>query len=135
MSLALRVDPGSAEPIFEQIAFPVKRAVAGGQLREGDKLPSVRELARELSVNPNTVVRAIEALERDGVIVRRQGAGCFVSGRKLELAGRARRARLEALLARAVTEAVHLGFDSAQIRSALEASLRGLEFEEGARKR
>ena len=62
----LRVDLASAEPLFEQIAFGVKDAVARGELVPGAKLPSVRELAQELSINPNTVVRAYEALERDG---------------------------------------------------------------------
>jgi GntR family transcriptional regulator len=124
-----RVDPRSAEPIFDQLAFQVKRAVAEGRLREGDRLPSVRELARDLAVNPNTVLRAIESLERDGVIVRRQGAGCFVTGRGSELDGRARRGRLDAALRRAVTEAFHLGFDRDQIRTAFERSLENLDFE------
>jgi len=71
--MLIRVDPRSAEPLFEQLVFQVKRLVAEGALASGAKLPSVRELARQLAINPNTVVRAIEALERDGVIVRRQG--------------------------------------------------------------
>ncbi len=54
----IRIDPQSAEPIFEQVVFQVKGAVARGQLSEGDRLPSVRELAKDLAVNPNTVIRA-----------------------------------------------------------------------------
>ena len=73
--MLIRVDPQSSEPIFEQIAFQVKDAVARGALVTGDRLPSVRQLARDLTVNPNTVVRSYELLERDGVIVRRQGIG------------------------------------------------------------
>ena len=125
--MLLRVDPRSAEPLFEQLVFQVKRAVAEGALASGAKLPSVRELARQLAINPNTVVRAIEALERDGVIVRRQGAGCFVSDRPSELATRERGRRLEALVTRAVTEAFHLGFGAEEIREVLEQRLAALE--------
>src|SRR5262245_63888032 len=121
--MLLRVDPRSSEPLFEQLVFQVKHAVAEGALGAGAKLPSVRELAKQLGINPNTVVRAIEALERDGVIVRRQGAGCFVSDKPNELAARERQHRLEGLFTRAVTEAFHLGFDAAAIRAALEERL------------
>ena len=79
--MLIRIDPQSAEPLFEQVVFAVKSAVAKGAAKAGEQLPSVRELARELAINPNTVVRAYEVLERDGVIVRRQGAGCFLTGR------------------------------------------------------
>lgn len=123
----LRVDPRSSEPLFEQLVFQVKRAVAEGVLGPGARLPSVRELARELAINPNTVVRAIEALERDGVIVRRQGAGCFVSDRPSDLAARERARRLEGLFTRAVTEAFHLGFGPEEIREAVEEQLSALE--------
>lgn len=125
--MLLRVDPRSGEPLFEQLVFQVKRGVAEGLLAPGAKLPSVRELAKQLGINPNTVVRAIEALERDGVIVRRQGADCFVSDKPSELAGRERQRRLEGLVTRAVTEAFHLGFDAAAIRAAVEERLETLE--------
>lgn len=126
--MLIRIDPLSQEPIFEQISFQVKGAVCRGELDEGDKLPSVRELARELSVNPNTVVRAYDGLERDGVIARRQGTGCFVTGRTSALNGTARRKQLVGLLERAVTEAFHLGFDAGEVREALEKGLRRVRF-------
>src|SRR3954449_3242492 len=113
----LRVDLSSAEPLFEQIAFAVKDAVARGDLAQGAKLPSVRELAQELSINPNTVVRAYEALERDGVVNRRQGAGCFVTGRASNLNGRERKKQLCELATRTVTEGHHLGFSPDEIRA------------------
>jgi GntR family transcriptional regulator len=127
--MLLRVDPRSSEPLFEQLVYQVKRAVAEGGLAPGAKLPSVRELAKTLAINPNTVVRAIEALERDGVIVRRQGAGCFVSDKPShsELAARERTRRLEGLFARAVTEAFHLGFGPEEIREVVEERLAALE--------
>lgn len=123
----LRIDPRSAEPVFEQIAFQVKQAVAEGALAEGDRLPSVRELAKELAINPNTVVRALESLERDGVILRRQGAGCFVAERRSDLAERERRRRLDQLVNRAVTEAFHLGYDGDALRAAVDRRIAALE--------
>ncbi len=125
--MLLRVDPRSGEPLFEQLVFQVKRAVAEGELVPGAKLPSVRELARQLAINPNTVVGALVGHERDRVIVRRQGAGCYVSDKPNELATRERRRRLEGLVTRAVTEAFHLGFGAADIRAAVEERLEALE--------
>lgn len=127
--MQIRIDPQSAEPIFAQIAFAVKNAVARGTAAAGDRLPSVRELARELAINPNTVVRAYEQLERDGVLVRRQGAGCFLTGRGSELGGPQRRRQLDDLLRRAATEAFHLGFRAEEVRAALDRSLERLQFD------
>ena len=107
--MLIRVDPQSAEPIFEQIVYQVKGAVARGEAAQGDKLPSVRSLAREISVNPNTVVRAYELLERDGLIVCRQGAGCFIHLTDGAFGEGARAAQLDGLMERTVTEAFHVG--------------------------
>lgn len=126
--MLIRVDPTSAEPLFEQVVFAVKTAVARGQAQAGEKLPSVRELARDLGINPNTVVRAYEALERDGVIVRRQGAGCFLTGGGSDLAAAERRRQLHALLLRAATEAFHLGFTAADVEKALRQCLEQIDF-------
>jgi GntR family transcriptional regulator len=125
----IRIDPRSAEPIFEQIVFAVKAALARGTATPGDKLPSVRELARDLAINPNTVVRAYEQLERDGVVVRRQGSGCFLTDRGSELGLVQRRRQLQELLRRAATDAFHLGFTAAEVRTALEQSLEQLQFD------
>jgi GntR family transcriptional regulator len=122
------LDPHSPEPIFEQIAFAVKEAVARGALAPGAQLPSVRELAQELSVNPNTVVRAYELLTRDGVVVRRQGAGCFVTGKPSVLSGKARRRQLEEMVQRTVTEAFHLGFEADEVRAEVESALGAVRF-------
>ena len=124
--MQLRIDIQSPEPLFEQIAFAVKDAVARGDLQAGDRLPSVRELAQDLSINPNTVVRAYDVLTRDGVVVRRQGAGCFVTGKPSNLNTRARRKQLIDLVQRTVTETFHLGFTADEVREAFEEALGGL---------
>jgi len=130
----IRIDPASPEPLFEQVVFVIKSAVAKGSSRAGDKLPSVRELARELAINPNTVVRAYEVLERDGVIVRRQGAGCFLTGRGSDLAGPERKRQLHGLLRRAATEAFHLGFAAEDVERALKKCLDELKFDSKRKK-
>ena len=130
----LQVDPASSEPIFEQIAFQVKGAVARGDLGSGDKLPSVRELARELVVNPNTVVRAYQHLEQDGVIVRKRGSGCFIREGGTKLSDDARSAELDELARRTVTEAYHLGFRPDEIRRAVDGAIKELRFPRGRKK-
>jgi len=130
----IRVDTQSPDPIYEQIVLQVKGSVARGELREGDRLPSVRELAREISLNPNTVIRAYEALERDGIILRRQGAGCFVTGRTSALNRGERSRQLSGLLKRSVTEAFHLGFTADEVREALERELKAVRFPATRRK-
>ena len=130
--MTIAIDPQSAEPIFEQIVFQVKGAVARGELRPGDKLPSVRELARSASVNPNTVSRSYELLERDGVIVRRQGAGCFIKqAADNGLLQRERRRQLAERMQRVVTEGYHLGCTADDIRAALDRALADLDFDQG----
>jgi GntR family transcriptional regulator len=129
--MVIRVDAHSPEPLFEQIAFAVKEAVARGELLTGTRLPSVRELAQELSINPNTVVRAYDLLTRDGVVVRRQGAGCFVTGRTSALNGRERRRQLTELAQRTVTEAFHLGFSAEEVRDAVDEALAKVRFDGG----
>jgi GntR family transcriptional regulator len=125
----IRIDPQSAEPLFTQVVFAVKAAVARGTAKAGDRLPSVRDLARELAINPNTVVRAYEVLERDGVLVRRQGAGCFVSDRGSDLAAAERRRQLQELMAHAATEAFHLGFSAEDVKKALAQCLDQVQFD------
>ena len=69
--MLIRIDPRSAEPIFEQIVFAVKAALARGTAAAGQKLPSVRELARDLAINPNTVVMAVSNTGRKRVFPAR----------------------------------------------------------------
>ena len=132
--MIIRIDPSSPDPLFEQVVFAVKSAVAKGSANEVEKLPSVRELARELAINPNMVVRAYEVLERDGVIVRRQGAGCFLTGSGKDLAGNERKRQLQDLLRRTATEAFHLGFAADEIERALQKCLAELQFDSKRKK-
>ena len=103
--MQIRISTSEGVPIYRQIASQVKYLVASDRLAEGEQLPSVRALAEQLVVNPNTVARAHRELETDGVIASRQGAGSFVTGNGSPLAQRTKRKmlqeRIDALLAEA----------------------------------
>jgi GntR family transcriptional regulator len=77
--MIVRVHPASGIPIYLQIESQVRQAIAAGALKHDDPLPPVRKLAAEVRVNPNTVARAYQNLERDGVIRTVQGGGCYVN--------------------------------------------------------
>ena len=77
----LHVNPASPEPIYRQIAEQLRRLVAAGQLRPGDGLPSVREVAAAHAINPMTVSRAYSQLEAEGVLERLRGKGMAVAAR------------------------------------------------------
>ena len=79
--MKIDVDPTSNVPIYLQIVEAVQRLVATGALEPGDQLPTVRQLAVDLRVNPNTVARAYLELDRSGVISSQQGRGTYVSER------------------------------------------------------
>ncbi len=118
-----RIDPRSSIPLYAQIAARIRVAVASGELKPAAALPSVRELAAELRVNPATVVQAYRDLEADGFVEIRHGAGTFVR----ELAP-ARRARERARQARVIvhqmmTEARRLGVSLRELRDAIDAEI------------
>ena len=76
----IHLDYRDARPIYGQILDGIRDQIAAGILRQGDKLPSVRELAAELTINPNTIQRAYRELEGMGLIATVPGKGCFVCG-------------------------------------------------------
>ena len=116
----LRIDSQSGVPIYRQVADQIAQAVASGLLVEGDRLPSVRDLAVELAVNPGTVVKAYEELERGGVLSQPRGLGTFVAAVP-RLTETERRQRLTALAAAARAEAERLGFDPGELCDAIRA--------------
>jgi GntR family transcriptional regulator len=91
-SMRVRLIPSSGVSIYRQIVDQIGDQIACGRLQPGDRLPSVRELARALPANQNTVIKAYEVLERDGLITRRHGDGTFVanSGSSLSVDDRRR---------------------------------------------
>jgi len=121
--LFISIDPSSGLPIYLQIAQQIKTAVAMGRLQPEEPLPSVRQLAVELAVNPNTVARAYLDLEIEGVIYKRQGAGTFVSGQGVRVSKGERRRVLNELLEKALVEGVNLGLSERELRETFEQLL------------
>lgn len=88
--LEIHLNPGDSAPIYVQIIRQVKCLVASGRVRPGEEMPSVRVLARDLLVNPNTVARAYRDLEAMGLLVSRQGSGTCVAAAQSPVAHRQR---------------------------------------------
>ncbi len=119
------VTTGSPEPIYRQLTDQVRRLVAAGQLKAGEALPSVRELAQALAVNPMTVSRAWSQLEADGLLERRPGLGMVVAAgfERRQPVGE-RGDLLRPTLARAAHEARELGLSEAQVLALMRQALR-----------
>ena len=94
-----------------------------GRLLPEDPLPSVRQLAVDLAVNPNTIARAYRDLEFEGIIYKRHGQGTFVSSQGVEMSKRERKRALMSLLEIAVVEGTNLGLDELEMREAFEQIL------------
>lgn len=117
--------PGSSAPIYRQLVDQVRRLVAGGQLAPGDALPSVREVALQLAVNPMTVSKAYGLLELEGVLERRRGVGMLVAERSPDTGALDdRTALLRPSLERAAREARELELDPDTVLSLFKAILK-----------
>jgi GntR family transcriptional regulator len=117
------IDPKSPIPIFRQIADQLRQAVDAGVHKPGEMLPSQRVLAIEIKVNPNTIQRAYEALEREGIVETRRGVGVFVvqsNRRKLSEA----EMRLCSQYESAIRQALKAGVTPDATRAMFEQSLR-----------
>jgi GntR family transcriptional regulator len=122
------VTTGSGEPIYRQLVGQVRRLVAGGQLAAGDELPSVREVAAQLAVNPMTVSKAYGLLETAGVLERRRGLGMVIAeshDKRRPLAERL--AILRPTLQRAADETAQLEIDPDVALQQLGKMLKGKE--------
>ena len=124
--MRLNIDPDSGVPVYLQIAHSIKRSIAMGSLREGEQVPSVREVAEVLTVNPNTVAKAYQLLERDGVVVSRKGVGTFVTDSDLSISERERRGVVAEMIDRALVEAQHLRLETSQIKALFDERLAEL---------
>ena len=120
----IRIESTSGVPITKQIAEQIRAGCASGTLRPGDRLPSVRQLAQELAVNQNTVLRVYERLTSEGLLERRHGDGTYVSDRLPSGQLQAQRELLRNEVARLVRRASALGVDGDELRELIDAALR-----------
>lgn len=118
-----QIDPRSATPLYAQIAGRLRVAVASGELRPGEPLPSVRQLASRLRVNPATVVQAYRDLETEGFVEMRQGAGTFVKEVVPERRARERSKQAVDLVRQMIAEAGRYGLTTRDLLQAVEQEL------------
>jgi GntR family transcriptional regulator len=121
-----RLEANSGLATYLQLVHQVRQAVRLGHLRQGDQVPTVREVVAKLAINPNTVLKAYRELEREGVVVSRPGIGTFVR-EGVQLGPRVGQAHIRAGLARLVQKAREAGFDDADLGALFDDVVRRAE--------
>jgi GntR family transcriptional regulator len=110
--MQIRIDNASDRPVYQQIIDQVKRDIAIGRLGRDEKLPTVRQLAGQLAINPNTIAKAYQQLEREGIITTRPGSGTYVANLDSDLSGSVKKRIICEDMERAVVDAFHMQIDS-----------------------
>ena len=121
--LAFQLDLRSGVPVYRQLIDQVLGAIASGTLHSGDQLPTVRQAAVDLEINPNTVIRAYRELEIRGILTTHQGTGTFVSHERVEPSTAERQRQLSQLVADFVARAGAAGFTVRELIGRLEELL------------
>jgi GntR family transcriptional regulator len=111
----ISIDPKDGLPIYRQIANQIRYMIASGLLKQDEELPPIRTLASDLRVTPNTVVKAYEELEKAGLLDKRRGSGCFVSGSPSKLVDREKRKILEQRVDGLLIEARQLNYRTEEL--------------------
>ena len=118
-AFALRLDGASGVPVYRQLIDQVLVAIASGTLQPGDQLPTVRQLAVDLSINPNTVMRAYKELEIRGILTTQQGTGTFITRQEVWVDEAQREKRLTQLVGDFVARAGAEGYTVEELRQQL----------------
>lgn len=122
--MEIRIDPDSTVPIYLQIIYSIRLQVATGRLKPGEQLPTVRMLATDLRINPNTVARSYESLDTEGVITTQRGQGTYVRQHPDDAhLTRIRQEQLQSMMDNVVNKALSLGYKSEEIKEAFEVEL------------
>jgi GntR family transcriptional regulator len=119
MSFSIQLDQKSGVPLYRQIIEQVEFGVARGDLGPGDQLPTVRQLAVQLSINPNTVLRAYREMEIKGLLDTQQGSGTFVSMQRPEIDKNERTRMLDQILVELLARASRYGFTVEEVLDGL----------------
>ena len=127
--LTVRITPGSPAPIYQQITSQVRRAIVAGAVGEGELLPSVRALAEQLLINPNTVAKAYADLSRDGLVKAMAGKGLVVAARRagMGLTRAERLRRIDPLVEQLLHEAIGLELSAEDLQELLAKRWKALE--------
>ena len=124
--MLLHVDVDNGLAVYDQIVRQVKFAVADGAVRSGELVPSVRELARELTINPNTVARAYRDLQEDGVLETVRGMGLAVAATARRYCQAERTRLIKARLRLVLEEALSSGLEAAEVENLVQTELAAL---------
>ena len=120
--MQIQLTPQGGVPIYLQVMQQIKYLVASGKLRVGDELPSIRALAEELIVNPNTIARAYRELEVEGVVEKRRTAGTFIADSGSPIARKERLKVLKQRIDQVLVEALQMGFGLDEVLKLIQQS-------------
>lgn len=126
----IRIDPMGSKPIYEQIIDAVKEDVLKGYLLPGDAIPSVRKLAMDLKVTPNTVAKAYQELERQKIIVTMRGKGAFIAATKPVRVDADKELLVKDTFRTQIMELIYLGYSKEDIVKLAESLFEELKEEE-----
>lgn len=130
----IQIDSTSHVPIYRQIVDSIRSAIAAGTYLAGDMLPSVRSTATELVVNPNTVQRAYESLDHEGLVASRKGVGLFVTKNGAAVARKAARQAVRERFNAAIDSAIAGGLDAKEILKLFEQAVKTSQPTRGSEK-
>ena len=120
--MILHLNPNSGLPVYRQMVQQLRERIASGQLPPQTQLPSVRDLSAELHINPLTVSKAYQFLERDGLVEFRRGQGTFVTDGRKPISSADRAKLIQPAIEQVVSEALHLGLSDAQLQRLISQS-------------
>jgi GntR family transcriptional regulator len=121
------IDPASGLPIYLQIINQIKYSIAMEAIKTGEQLPSVRELANQLRVNPNTVAKAYTELEREGIVFTKRGEGTFVSDAGVSISEEEKEKIIAEMLNRTLVQAYHFNLSANKIQHILNKEIEKIK--------
>ncbi len=135
--LAIRLDVESGMPVYRQIIDQIMGGIATGAVKGGDQLPTVRQLAVDLAINPNTVIRAYRELEIRGMLETQQGTGTFISHKKVQRDDVERQRKLSQIVGEFTARAGAAGYTIDELLEHLQARTgdKGQNGDEGKKRR
>ena len=120
--ISFRLDSKSGVPIYRQIQDQIRCGIAAEQLTPGEQLPTIRALAVELAVNPNTIIKAYSELEHEGLLTSEQGSGTFIAARSgATVSAAQQQAKLQNLCVEFLAQAARYGFSPGDVVQAIQA--------------
>jgi GntR family transcriptional regulator len=128
--MQFQIDNSSSRPVYQQIVDQVKRDIALGKLARDEKLPTVRELAARLVINPNTIAKAFRQLEQEGIIVTRPGSGSFVAALDSSLSKSVRKKVICEQIEHLAVDAIHMQIDKSTLAEWFKTALEKFQFPE-----